>query len=224
MAETKTTSPNTVEQDRLEAFAKWLKANERAFSIGLVAVAVVAAGVWFYFSAQARRETFAQRELDQARASVDAGNLPLASSDLSSIASSFGGTAAGQEAQLLLGEVRLRQGQAALAVTELQRFVDGDPNIEYRAQAYDLLGVALEQTGQLRAAGEAFERGAEAAGEADYSLMKANLLLNAGRSFAAAADTAAAIRALERVLAEHDETTAASEARLRLAELGRYED
>ncbi|MEB3323616.1 MAG: tetratricopeptide repeat protein, partial [Synechococcaceae cyanobacterium] len=152
-----------------------------------------------------------------------AGNLPLASSDLSSIVSSFGGTAAGQEAQLLLGEVRLRQGQAALAVTELQRFVDGGPSLEYRAQAYDLLGVALEQTGQLMAAGSAFERGADAAGQAQYGLMSANMLLNAGRSYAAAGDTTAAIRALERVLADHEETTAASEAKLRLAELGRYE-
>ena len=216
-------APRTAEQDRLETLIKWVRANERTVSAVVIGIAIVAAGIWFFASAKARREAFAADELAQARMSADAGNLPLAASDLSRIVSSYGGTAAGQEAQLLLAEVRLRQGQPGLAATELQAFVDRAPDLIFRPQAYELLGVALEQTGQMAAAASAFEQGAQAASEASYGYMAASLLLNAARSFTAVGDTTGAVRALQRVVDEHDESAAASEARLRLAELGHYD-
>jgi tetratricopeptide (TPR) repeat protein len=85
-----------------------------------------------------------------------------------------------------------------------------------------LLGLALEQTGRFAEAGQAFEDGSEVALE-EYRFLSAGLLLSAGRAYTAAGDTTAAIRALERLVTEFDETTAAQEARLRLAELGRFE-
>ena len=122
----------------------------------------------------------------------------------------------------MLAEVRLRQGQAALAATELREFVESGVKPQYRAQAYELLGLALEQSGQLGPAGRAFEDGADAA-ETDYRYLSASLLLSASRSYSAAGDTTAAVRVLERLRTDFDETSAAQEARLRLAELGRYE-
>jgi predicted negative regulator of RcsB-dependent stress response len=211
------------EQDRLQALAKWFRANERLVAAAAVALAIIVIGAYVMISAQKRKEAFAQRELAQARMSVDQGNLPLAASDLSRIIGSFDGTSAGAEARLLLAEVRLQQGQAALAATELQEFVDGNPDIEFSAQAYELLAVALEQTGQPGSAGQAFERGADAARAANYDYLAVNLLLNAARAFVAASDTTGAVRVLERVITDFEETTAASEARLRLAELGQYE-
>jgi predicted negative regulator of RcsB-dependent stress response len=212
----------TDDQDRLERFAKWLRSNEKIVAGIAVGVAVVAAGIWFTISARERRETFARRELTQARQAAEAGNLPLASSDLSRIVNSFGGTAAGQEARLVLAEVRLRQGQAPLAVTELQEFVSGNVKPQYRTQAYELLGLALEQVGRFDAAGKAFEDGSRAAVD-EYRYLSASLLLNASRAYAEAGDTAAAIRMLERLASEFSETSAAQEAKLRLAELGKIE-
>jgi TolA-binding protein len=111
------------------------------------------------------------------------------------------------------------QGQADLAATELRDFLAGGPRNQYRAPAYAGLGAALEQTGDPAGAGRAYEEGA---GAAEYALVKARMLISAGRAYTAAADTAAALRAYELVLRDHGETVAAPEARLRLAELGHY--
>jgi predicted negative regulator of RcsB-dependent stress response len=219
---TPTTTPQTEAEDRFEVLVKWVRANEKLVAGVAVVLAVAAAGIWFALTARERRETFARRELAQARQAAEVGNLPLAASDLSRIVGAFRGTTAGQEAQLVLAEVRLRQGQAALAATELQTFIAGSVRPQYRSQAYELLGLALEQTGRFAEAGQAFEDGSEVALE-EYRFLSAGLLLSAGRAYTAAGDTTAAIRALERLVTEFDETTAAQEARLRLAELGRFE-
>jgi predicted negative regulator of RcsB-dependent stress response len=207
------------DQDRVEALVRWAKSHERAVLIAAAIVAVAGGGVWFVFSAKARREAFAQRELNQAQSAVDAGNLPLAASDLERITSRYGSTVAGQEAQLLLGQVHLQQGQAGLAVKQLQDYVASDPIQEFRAQAYDLLGVALEQTGQFQDAGKAYETGA---GDSPYRFLTAKLLVDAGRSYTAAGDTAAAVRVLKRVADEFSDAPAAPEAQIRLGELGIY--
>lgn len=217
----KTESPRSEEQDKVERLIKWVRTNERAVAVVGVLIALGAFGIWYATAAKSRREAFAQRELAQARISADAGNLPLAASDLSRIVSSFSGTAAGDEARLLLAEVRLRQGQAALAVTELQSWVSSGARLEFRPQAYELLGAALEETGQEGQAGAAYQSGAEAAGAAGYQYLSASMLLSAGRAFASAGDTASAVEVLERVARDFGETSAASEAKLRLAELGR---
>lgn len=216
-------SPRADEQDQIERIVKWIRANERAVAVVGVVIAVVAFGVWYAIAAKSRREAFAGRELSQARVSAEAGNLPLAASDLSRIVSSYGGTKAGEEAKLLLAEVRLQQGQAGLAVADLQAWVAGGPLPEFRSQAYELLGSALEQTGQQRSAGDAYKSAAGAADAAGYKFLSAAMLLHAGRAYAAGGDTTAAISALEQVVRDFDATTAASEAKLRLAELGKYE-
>jgi TolA-binding protein len=206
--------------DRLERIGKWVRANERKMTIVAGAAALVGAGVWFALSAKQRRETFARRELDRARLSAESGNLPLAANDLSRIIAGYGGTAAGQEAQLLLAQVHVLQDQPALAVTQMQEFVAAGPKEQYRAQAYEALGVALEQTGQFRPAAEAYAHGADAS---RYSLLAGRLLLSAGQAYVLAGDTAAAVQTLQRVVSEFGSTPLGSEARVRLGELGRFD-
>jgi TolA-binding protein len=208
------------EVDRGEQLIEWGKAHRRSLTIAGVATVVVAAGVWFVIAARERREAFARRELDQARTSAEAGNLPLAASDLSRIIDSYGGTMAGDEANLLRGQVRLLQGQPTLAVTELQQFVAKGLHDQYRSPAYALLGSALEEAHQFKAAGNAYE---EAAKSSQYALVSARMLLDAGLAYTLAADTAAAVRVYEQVVKEHQDSPLAVEARLRLGELGRFD-
>jgi predicted negative regulator of RcsB-dependent stress response len=208
------------ELDRIERLVRWARANERTVAIVAGAVALAGAGVWFAISAKERRENFARRELDRARMSAESGNLPLAANDLSRIVSGYGRTTAGQEAQLVLAQVRLLQNQPALAVSQLQEFVAKGPGTQFVAPAYEMLGVALEQTGQLRPAAEAFVKAADAS---EYALLKGRLLLSAGQAYASTGDTAAAAGLFERVMRDFEESSLASEAKLRLAELGRYQ-
>ena len=218
--ETKQAGAPQPETERIDRIVAWVKTNNRNMTIAGAAVVVVAAGVWFLMAARARREAFAQRELEQARSSAEAGNLPLAASDLSRIIDSYGGTTAGDQANLLRGQVRLLQGQPALAVSELQQFVAKGPRAPYRAQAYGLLGSALEQARDFKAAGDAYE---QAAGASTYALASGQMLLNAGRAYTLAGDSTAAGRVYQRALREHAGSPIATEAKLRLGELGRFD-
>lgn len=217
--ETKPVGATPPETERVERLVVWAKANSRNLTIAGSAVLVVAAGVWFIMAARARKETFAERELDQARASAEAGNLPLAASDLSRIVDNYGGTAAGNQASLLRGQVRLLQGQPTLAVSELQQFIAKGPQSHYKAQAYGLLGSALEQTRDFKSAGNAYEQAAKAS---PYALVSGQMLLSAGRAYSLAGDTAAAASVYQKALGDHPDTPIATEAELRLGELGRF--
>lgn len=212
-----TTLSDTRSDDRFESVVTWARANRRGLNIAGVALILLAVGVWFTISARERRERFAGQELIQARATANAGNLPLAASDLQAIVERYGGTSASEEAALMLGQVRLVQGQADLAAAELQALVGGVSR-QFRDQAYALLGTALEQLGRSADAAQAY---LEAASATPYDLVTAQLLLDAGRAFAAAGDTEGAAAAYQRILDDLGETGAVTEARLRLAELRR---
>jgi outer membrane protein assembly factor BamD (BamD/ComL family) len=213
--------PQTAETDRAEQWLAWAKANQRRLTIVAGVLVVIAGAIWFGVSAKTRRETFARRELDGARMAAESGNLPLAANDLSRIASTYGGTRAGQEAVVLLAQVRLLQDQPEMAVNEISEFIADGPQPQYRGPAYAALGAALEDLGRFAEAGQAYEEGARAS---EYALVAARFLLDAGRAYMTAADTAAALRIYQQILRDHGETGAASEARLRMAELGQYQN
>ncbi|MSR07501.1 MAG: tetratricopeptide repeat protein [Gemmatimonadetes bacterium] len=194
----------------------WVRTNRRTAATGAVVLALIAGGTWFWWSARERRENFAERALSSARGSAEAGNLPLATSDLARLVSTYGGTRAAQEAALLLAQVRLVQGQATLVVADLQRFVSSGPREEFRGPAHGLLGSALEETGQFADASRAFQAASDAT---PYSGVKAQYLLDAGRSATASGDTMQAGRLFERVATEFNGTPSAVEAEIRLGEL-----
>lgn len=195
---------------------RWVRENQRTASIIGGVILVIAAGAWFWLSARERRETFAERALQGARSSAEAGNLPLAASDLARMVSTYGGTRAAQEGTLLLAQVRLLENQAAIAATDLKQFIASGPREEFRAPANALLGAALEETGQPAEAGRAYEAAAETT---SYPTVRSQYLLDAARTFAVAGDTTRAVSLYRRVVADGKEDPAAIEAQVRLAEL-----
>jgi len=195
---------------------EWVKKNRRTATLSVAALALVGGSLWFWWTAQERREIFAERALSTARGSAEAGNLPLASSDLSRMVSTYGGTRAAQEATLLLAQVQLLQKQPALAVGNLRKFLASSPREEFRGPANGLLGAALEESAQPLEAAKAYEAAANAT---SYKGVEAQYLVDAGRTFAAAGDTAQAARVYERVIKEFKSQSAAAEAEVRLAEL-----
>ncbi len=208
------------EIDPGERVLAWVKGRQRSLTVAAIAAAVIVVGVWFTTTAQRRRDAFARRDLSQARIAAESGNLALATNDLSRLIGAYGGSSAAQEAALVLAQVRLLQNQAEIAIVDLERFVADGPDDDYRAQAHQLLGAALEQTGRFAAAGEAYLAGADSPG---FDFLRSDILLDAGRAFVLARDTAGAVAAYERVLAEFEDPPGATEARLRLAELRRFD-
>jgi TolA-binding protein len=200
----------------MEQLDKLLRERRRELFLVAAAVMLVGGGLWFVQSAKSRREAFATRALQDAKSAISAGNLPLAASDLSRLVSNYGGTSAAGEAALLLGQIRLAQGEPERAIQELEAYLATDPGDRFRAAAYNLLGAAYEQAGRMREAAEAYERSSSVW---PYAYLKAQVLLDAARAYRLSGDTAKAAASYERVIREFSEAPGALEAKLRLGEL-----
>lgn len=197
--------------------SEWIARNGRKAAIIGGALFVVLAGAWLYVTSAKRKESFASQELMRARSSAEAGNLPLAASDLTRLTERFKGTRAADEAVVLLNQIRLVQGQRDIAVTSLQEFVRSGHDADVLASAYGLLGAALEDQGKPRDAAEAYRRGSRSA-RLDFA--QAQFLLDAGRAFTTAGDTASAKATFADILTRFGRLDQAAEARVRMAELG----
>src|SRR5260370_22012190 len=138
-----TARPAVQDNDALARVIAWIKAH-RQFSMWVAVVLVVGGGLlsWNALSTK-QSEQNAGRALSSARLAFESRNFPLASSELSRIIANYSGTHAAQEANLLLAQVRLAQGQNRSAIELLRRFAP-DAGREFRAHAYGLLGAALE--------------------------------------------------------------------------------
>lgn len=214
----KAPQPVEVPSSREERIAAWLKANQKLVGMATGGILVVVLATWFLSASAARKEAFAQAQLEQAWSLQDAGNLPQAAAELQRVASSYGGTEAALEARLSLNQTRLMMGQAQLAIEDLEAFVSSGPPGRFLTRGLMLLGAAQENQGEFAQAAASYSRAAQAA---EMEFAKADALLSAGRSYAAAGDQGQAEGVLRRIVEEFPETPAAPVAELRLAELSR---
>jgi len=203
-------------RDPAVGLLEWIQTHQRRVTWAITALAGVAVAIWFVTTYQRNKEHAAIVALENARTAAQSGNLPLAASDLSRVVSTYRGALASDEATILLGQVRLQQSQAGIAAQELQSAIGQGLASQFRAQAYGLLGTALEQLGDHGQAAVAYENAAD---EAWYDFLAAEYLNDAGRAHATAGDTSRAVDAYRRVVTDYDGTQGASEAAVRLAEL-----
>ena len=198
-----------------ERALEWTKTHPQITSWTVAAV-LVGVGLFIWTSSSTRRsEAIAGRQLQAARYAFDNQNLPLAASELARITENYSGTNAASEGRLLLAQVRLLQGQSQQAVDMLREFAPR-ASAAFRSQAYGLLGAAYENLSKPKEAAEAYQAGAEGA---RMDFLKAQMLSDAGRAWAAAGDTVKAIAAYRRILNDLPKEVAVTEARVRLGEL-----
>jgi outer membrane protein assembly factor BamD (BamD/ComL family) len=194
----------------------WYRDKRRLLITALVLVVAALLVGWLVISSNQRKEQFAARSLNQARAAAEAGNLPLASSELQRLITTYRGTDAANEAVITLNQVRMVNGQSELAVVGLREFLASDPPEEYLAPANGLLGSALENAKRWADAAAAYMK-ASAAAEVPY--LKATYLVDAGRAYRHAARPEEAKRAYRTVLEKYPASPSVTEAQVRLAEL-----
>lgn len=204
-------------QDALERLVGWVKANPRKAAWPVVILVIVGGLVAWNVVTSRSSEQAASRALGAARVAFENDNYSMAASELSQITANYSGTNAAQEATLLLANSRIMQGQPQQAVDLLTKF-SGDAAAPYQAQAYALLGNALENMARPGDAGVAYQHASE---HAMYPFLQAQYLLDAGRAFASAGDTTKAIGALATVVTGMDSTAYITEAKVRLGELTR---
>ncbi len=196
--------------------APWYRDRNRLLAAGAILAAVVAAATWFVVTSGKRKEEFASRSLSQARETAEAGNLPLASSELQKLIQTYKGTDAANEAVITLNEVRLVNGQGELAAVGLRDFLATKPATRYVAPANGLLGASLENSAKWSDAGDAFSRASQAA---DVEYLKAHYLLDAGRAYTQAGKKEQAIAAYRTIIDKFPKSSSVTEAKVRLAEL-----
>jgi len=205
------------DNDALARAIAWIKAH-RQFSLWVAVVLVVGGGLlWWNALSTRQSEQNAGRALSSARLAFESRNFPLASSELSRIIANYSGTHAAQEANLLLAQVRLAQGQNQSTIDLLRRFAP-DAGREFRAQAYGLLGGAYENVAHPKEAAAAYQLAAEAA---SMPFLRAQFLSDAGRAWTTAGDTAKAVAAYREIVTKLDSTNSVMEAKVRLGELTR---
>jgi outer membrane protein assembly factor BamD (BamD/ComL family) len=212
----------TVEPTRAQTTATpavstpWYKNRQRYIIAAAAIVAVIAAVAWFVVASGKRKEAFAARSLNQARTAAEAGNLPLASSELQKLISAYKGTDAASEAVITLNQVRMINGQNELAVVGLREFLDGNPPEQYRTPASGLLGAALENAKQWDEAGKVYT---QASNTAEVEYLKAQYLVDAGRAYRLGGKLDEAAAAYRTVLKKYPKSSSVTEAQVRLAEI-----
>jgi predicted negative regulator of RcsB-dependent stress response len=194
----------------------WYRDPNRQLVAGAVLVAVVAVVAWFVVTSGKRKEEFASRSLSQARETAEAGNLPLASSELQKLIQTYKGTDAASEAVITLNQVRLVNGQGELAAVGLRDFLASKPDAKYIAPANGLLGASLENSAKWADAGDAFSKASAAA---DVEYLKARYLVDAGRAYTEAGKKDEAAAAYRAVIEKFPRSSSVTEAKVRLAEL-----
>lgn len=195
-----------------------LQAHRKVLTGAGIAVALVVLVGWFMVESGRRREAAASSILEGAWGLQDQGDLPQASAEFQRVVDGFGGTDAANQAVLALNQVRLESGQAQIAADALTAFLAEGPSAEYAASAHRLLGVARENLALPAEAAASYE---QSAALATMGPLKAEALLSAARAHRNAGKPDEAVRVLRVILAEHEESAVAGEARVRLAELTR---
>lgn len=209
-------APTSREPAGSTAPTPWYRDRNRQLIAGGVAIAAVGLIAWFVVTSNARKEAFAARSLSQARNTAEAGNLPLASSELQKLIQTYKGTDAASEAVITLNQVRLVNGQGELAAVGLRDFLATKPERKYLAPVNGLLGASLENSSKWADAGDAFSKASDAA---DVEYLKARYLIDAGRAYTEAGKKTEAAASYRTVITKYPKSSSFTEAQVRLAEL-----
>jgi tetratricopeptide (TPR) repeat protein len=199
------------------SLANWAKGHKNLAS-GIGAVIVVGGALaWYSVVSRNRVEAAASQHLSQGQLAYESHNYPLAASELARLVENYSGTKAASEANILMAQVRLAQGQTQQAIDLLTKVA---PTLgkDYEAQAYGLLGVADENAGRLHEAATAYET---AASHAVYAYQRGQYLGEAARIWTAVADTARALADYKIIISGMDSTQVLTEAKVRVGELTR---
>jgi predicted negative regulator of RcsB-dependent stress response len=155
----------------LEASA-WAQRNTRALIIAGAVLAVAVLSGLYYMNYRSQMRVQASTRLNEIRQSMNSANPALTTKDLEAFIDRFGGTPAGGEAKLTLGQVYLQTGKQKEAI-ELLNDLAADPKDPAGPSAALLLAAAYEQNKELDKAEQAYLKLAE---DAPLSFQKRDAL------------------------------------------------
>jgi len=196
--------------------AQFVQQHARRVAMGLIVLGVAIGGAFYYLNYREHREKRAAELLAAGVLAYEAGNYPLAISDLEKVQSEYPGTTVGGEAALLLSDTHYRAGNNEEARRVLLEFTarHGKKSpLSY--QAYLLLGKAQENLEDFDEAAKAY-LSAEESARFDYQRIEA--VIGAARAFSRAEKDQEAIEEYQSLLDHYPDSPEAQRAELLLAE------
>lgn len=198
-------------------FVAWARNRTEVLVGVVVVVALLIGGAFFFLGQRSAQLEEASRELQAIQQTVFFSEPEEATRQLREYLSRHGGTPFGIEARLTLAELLLDEGDAAEAVEILSEVAPSfrDP---LRIQATQLLAVAKEAAEDWRGAADVY---GQLVDRAELRFQRRDAAEGLARSHLALGDTAAAVQAFERAMAqlEEDDEATRNLYRMRLAEL-----
>jgi tetratricopeptide (TPR) repeat protein len=185
----------------------------------MVATGVLIAAVAVYlFMGRLRLITNnnAERALNNAKQSLNSGNLPLAESDLKNVYSRYGSTPAGVQAAIILAAVDYDAGKVQDGITLLDKVAGSRAASSVQSTVRNLEGDGYAQLKKLKEAAQQYEAAAAAT---NFETEKASLRAKAARTYEQAGDTATAHKLWAQLAVDPATESVAAEARVRLGEL-----
>lgn len=203
-----------IQVDRTESAAEWLVLHKQRVIMGLVALAVLFGGAWFYRRSGQIKAQRAESAYFEARQAMASGNVPLALTDLRNVTVRYKGTPAAAQAALVIAQVLFDQGKYREGLAELEKVTGSRPET-LAPSVHVMRGAGLEGLKQFDQAAAEYEKAAELTrfpkDKSAYRASAARALMAGGKPDAA--------RVIWAELADEPEGSMVSEARVRLGEL-----
>jgi tetratricopeptide (TPR) repeat protein len=192
----------------------WFRSHARLATYAAVTLLALAAATYMWRRSNAIKNERAEQALVSAARTFNAGNLPLAQSDLERVIQRYGSTGAGAQARLLLAQILFDQNKVDSGLKVLER-VGAGPGGAFAASVHALRAGGLEQSGKPAEAAAEYERAAEAArGDVERDTYRAD----AARAYTTAGQAPKALE-IWRALAADEKSAMSAEAKLRIGEL-----
>ncbi len=215
MTKTKTSAALAADDLDVDNLMDMFNARRREIAFGAIAIAVVAGGLLLWRLSINQKGERADRALAQATGALDAGNKPLASSELQTVSDRYRGTPAGVEAAMILAQVDFEDAKWADGIKILEAVQPSGATSGFRAPVDGLLGGGYADLKKYDDAVKHYQAAADAT-EAQtlkdvYLADEARILMVAGKK-----DDA---RKLWQAMADRPDSPLVAEAKVRLGEL-----
>ena len=208
-----TSSSSSLSDDPMEKLGDWFQSNSRPISMAVGGVAVAALAIFGYRSYSSGQNAKASTALYAAQAPMAQGNMDEATKALDKVAKNYSGTAAGQQAALLLAQAFYEQKKHAEGIASLEKSVGG-ASADFRASMESMIAVGYELEGKPT---EAAAHYAKASAAAKFDNDKKSYDASQARSLMAAGKNAEAKKIWEELV--KSDSPSAQEANVRLGEL-----
>lgn len=187
----------------------------REIVIAVLAIVIIVGGVFLYRSAAATQAAQAEQALVGPEESLEAGNVPLAQSDLKTVMKRYAKTAAAAQAAMLLADSYYTQHKFADGIAALQGVSTKGAAQPFASAIERLIAEGYVQEGKPKDGAVHF---LSAAMMTPYPTEQARLRASAARAYATGGDTATAV-GIWKQLVDQPKTGEATEAQLMLGEL-----